>query len=132
MWTLAGAAGLPDPHAVRRPIAKSTIARFIPESYGFTIASSSDVNVQEIAERVAATLEPDAMVLLHQNWHHLLFLHWEVPPAELQALLPAGLDLDTFDGKAYVGLVPFTMTGVRAALTPPLPCISSLHDAHVR
>ncbi|HEX3109464.1 MAG TPA: DUF2071 domain-containing protein [Thermoanaerobaculia bacterium] len=84
------------------------------------------------AERVAATLEPDAPMLLHQNWHHLLFLHWEIPPSELQALLPPGLDLDTFEGKAYAGLVPFTITGVRAVLTPPLPWISSFHEVNVR
>jgi uncharacterized protein len=90
------------------------------------------VNSPSTAERVAATVEPTASVLLHQNWHHLLFLHWEVPPAELQALLPAGLDLDTFEGKAYVGLVPFTVSGVRPVMTPPLPWISSFHEINVR
>ena len=63
----------------------------------------------------------DSIPLLHQNWHHLLFLHWEVPPSELQALLPPGLDLDTFEGKAYVGLIPFTITG-----------LLSFHEVNVR
>lgn len=83
-------------------------------------------------DRITPTLEPDQQVLLHQNWHHLLFLHWEVPPADLQAMLPPRLRLDTFEGKAYVGLVPFTMTGVRPILTPPLPWISSFHEVNVR
>lgn len=83
-------------------------------------------------DRITPTLEPDRQVLLHQNWHHLLFLHWEVPPGELQALLPPRLKLDTFEGKAYVGLVPFTMTGVRPILVPPLPWISSFHEVNVR
>jgi hypothetical protein len=86
----------------------------------------------QLADRVAATLEPDEPVLLHQNWHHLLFLHWEVPPAELQRLIPAELTIDTFDGNAYVGLVPFTMTGVRPVLTPPLPWVSNFHEINVR
>src|SRR5258706_12196261 len=83
-------------------------------------------------DRIAPTMEPDGPVLLRQNWHHLLFLHWEVPRAQLQGLLPPGLTLDTFDGKAYAGVIPFTMTGVRPVLTPPLPWISSFHEVNVR
>jgi len=83
-------------------------------------------------DRAAPTREPDSPVLMHQNWHHLLFMHWEVPPSALQALLPHGLDLDTFDGKAYVGLVPFTISGVRPSFIPPLPLISSFHEVNVR
>jgi uncharacterized protein YqjF (DUF2071 family) len=86
----------------------------------------------DVAERVAATLEPDQPVLLHQNWHHLLFLHWEVPAAELQRMIPPELTIDTLDGNAYVGLVPFTMTGVRPVLTPPLPWVSNFHEVNVR
>ena len=83
-------------------------------------------------DRVTPTLEPDQQVLMHQNWHHLLFLHWEIPPAELQALLPPRLTLDTYEGKAYVGLIPFTVTGARPILTPPLPWISNFHEINVR
>jgi hypothetical protein len=83
-------------------------------------------------DRIAPTLEPDQPVLLHQNWHHLLFLHWEIPAADLQALLPRRLTVDTFDGKAYVGLVPFTLTGVRPVMMPPLPWVSNFHEVNVR
>lgn len=88
--------------------------------------------VVDTAERIAATIEPDQPVLMHQNWHHLLFLHWEIPPAELQRLIPPELTVDTFEGKAYVSLIPFTVTGARAMLTPPLPWISSFHEVNVR
>lgn len=90
------------------------------------------VKQDETIDRVTPTLEPDGPVLMHQNWHHLLFLHWEVPPQELQRLIPAELTVDTFDGNAYVGLVLFTLTGVRPILTPPLPLISNFHEINVR
>ena len=44
-------------------------------------------------DRISPTLEPDQPPLLHQNWHHLLFLHWEVPAAELPALCLRRLEL---------------------------------------
>jgi uncharacterized protein YqjF (DUF2071 family) len=83
-------------------------------------------------DRLTPTLAPEAQEWMHQTWQHLLFLHWEVPPSELQALLPLGLDLDTFEGKAYVGLIPFTLCGVRPILMPPLPGVSSFHEVNVR
>ena len=83
-------------------------------------------------DRISPTLEPDQPVLLHQNWHHLLFLHWEVPVHELQALLPLRLTVDTFEGKAFVGLVPFTLSGVRPIGLPALPWISQFHEINVR
>src|SRR6266550_1087204 len=83
-------------------------------------------------DRVAPTLEPDQLVVMHQNWHHRLFLHWAVPEGELQPLVAPELTIDTFEGKAYVGLVPFTLTGVRPVMTPPLPWISNFHEVNVR
>ena len=83
-------------------------------------------------DRIAPTLEPDQPVVMHQNWHHLLFLHWEVSPQELQKLIPHRLTVDTFDGKAYIGLIPFTLDGVRPVLMPPLPGVSRFHEINVR
>lgn len=83
-------------------------------------------------DRISPTLEPDQPVLMHQNWRHLLFLHWEIPAAELQAMLPSRLTVDTYEGKAYVGLIPFTLDGVRPVMTPPLPWISQFHEINVR
>jgi uncharacterized protein YqjF (DUF2071 family) len=83
-------------------------------------------------DRISPTREPDQPVVLLQNWLHLGFFHWEVPVLELQAMLPPRLTVDTFEGKAFVGLVPFTLTGVRPVLTPPLPWISSFHEINLR
>ena len=50
----------------------------------------------------------------------------------MQRLLPQGLNLYTFEGRAYVGLVPFTMTGVRPIWVPPVPGLSNFHECNVR
>jgi uncharacterized protein YqjF (DUF2071 family) len=69
---------------------------------------------------------------MRQDWHHLLFLHWAIVAEQLRRLIPAGLELDLFDGRAYVGLVPFTMTGVRPVWAPAVPGLSSFHETNVR
>ncbi len=70
---------------------------------------------------------------MRQTWSDLLFLHWPVPPETLAPLLPPGLTLDTFDdGMAYVGLVPFTMSGVRPVWAPAVRGLSDFHETNVR
>jgi hypothetical protein len=48
-----------------------------------------------------------------QRWNDLLFAHWPVPADEMARLIPAGLKVDTFDGHAWVGVLPFWMDEVR-------------------
>jgi uncharacterized protein len=74
----------------------------------------------------------DERVVMRQRWQELLFLHWEVEPASLQRLLPPGLTLDTFEGRAFIGLVPFTMRDVRPIWSPPVPWLSHFHETNVR
>jgi hypothetical protein len=50
----------------------------------------------------------------------------------IQALVPAGLTVDTFEGRAYVGVVPFTMRDVAPWWSPPVPGISNFHELNVR
>jgi uncharacterized protein YqjF (DUF2071 family) len=83
-------------------------------------------------DRIAPRRRPDRRPVMYQEWHHLLFLHWEVPAEPLRALLPAGLDLDTFDGRAFVGLVPFTMRNIRPRRCPTAPYLSNFHETNVR
>jgi len=49
---------------------------------------------------------------LRQQWHDLLFAHWPIPATEIQRLLPPGLEADTFDGSAWIGVIPFWMDHV--------------------
>lgn len=56
---------------------------------------------------------PAGMWRMRQRWRDLLFAHWPSPAAEMQALLPAGLEVDTYDGFAWAGVVPFWMDEVQ-------------------
>jgi uncharacterized protein len=66
------------------------------------------------------------------SWHELAFLHWPVSPHALRAVLPKTLTLDMFDGVAWLGVVPFWMSGVRPRLTPPLPGLATFAELNVR
>lgn len=70
--------------------------------------------------------------VMYQSWRKLLFMHWEVDPAELRGLVPRALELDLYEGKAYVGLVPFTMQGIRPRFLPAAPWLSRFHETNVR
>ncbi len=83
-------------------------------------------------DRITPTLLPSGRSLMRQRWAHLLFLHWPLPVESLRPLIPDTLDVDTFEGQAFVGLVPFTMTGVRPVWAPPVWGLSSFHEVNVR
>lgn len=67
-----------------------------------------------------------------QKWRHLLFAHWTVEPKRLAKTLPPGLHLDTFDGQAWLGMVPFFMRGIRPVYLPPVPGLSNFLELNVR
>jgi uncharacterized protein YqjF (DUF2071 family) len=67
-----------------------------------------------------------------QVWNHLLFAHWAVDPAVVRPLIPAGLEVDTFEGRAWVGVVPFWISGLRARGLPPVPGTANFNEINVR
>src|SRR3984885_14949000 len=69
---------------------------------------------------------------MKQVWHDLLFAHWPVPAATLRPLLPAQLELDTFSGECWIGVIPFHMSGIRARGLPRLPGLSRFPELNVR
>ena len=75
---------------------------------------------------------PDGPWLMTQTWHHVLFLHWPVDDRMLRELLPAGLELDLYDGQAYVAVTPFYMTNVAPRGVPAIPGLSSMPEVNVR
>jgi uncharacterized protein YqjF (DUF2071 family) len=66
------------------------------------------------------------------RWCDLAFLHWPVPARVLRPLIPTPLELETFDGSAWVGVVPFRMEGVRLRGVPPIPTTHAFPEINVR
>lgn len=69
--------------------------------------------------------------VMRQVWRHLGFLHWPIASDTIAPLLPPGLSVDTFDGVAYIGVVPFTIPLSR---TPRLglPVAPAFHELNLR
>ena len=94
-----------------------------------------------LEQREAMRQCPTRLPIGYQRWSNLLFAHWEIDPAQIQASLPSGLYVDSFQGRAFLGIVPFFMDRVRPSFLPPLPWVSwflelnlrtYVHDGHGR
>jgi uncharacterized protein YqjF (DUF2071 family) len=75
---------------------------------------------------------PAAPWVMTQTWHDLLFAHWPVDPPRLAAKIPAPLELDVYDGTAWLGIVPFRMTNVAPRAVPAMPFVSAFAELNVR
>lgn len=75
---------------------------------------------------------PVSRAVLLQRWETLTFLHWSYPPEVVASMLPEGLEVDTFDHRAWVGLVPFRMVRVRPPGVPVPPWITTFPETNVR
>ncbi|MBL8850762.1 MAG: DUF2071 domain-containing protein [Planctomycetaceae bacterium] len=87
-------------------------------------------NSQRLAARDRP--RPNQQQWMHQSWRDLLFLHWRVAPELIQRTLPPGLTVDTFDGAAWIGIVPFQMRNIRPVWCPPIPPFSNFLELNVR
>lgn len=84
-------------------------------------------------EKLLALRErPDGKPFMRQTWRNLTFLHWAMEPAEIQKRLPAGLTVDTWEGKAYLGLVPFQMCDTQFANGLKIPTAVNFPETNVR
>ena len=88
----------------------------------------SDATDRLLRARVRPTRRP----VMRQNWDDLFFLHWEYAAEAIQSRLPAGLTVDTFEDKAYLGVVGFRMNAVRPLGLPALPWLSTFNELNVR
>ncbi len=75
---------------------------------------------------------PAAPWIMTQTWHDLLFAHWPVDKVRLADCLPPSLELDLFEGEAWLGIVPFHMTNVAPRGVPSLPWVSAFPELNVR
>ncbi len=75
---------------------------------------------------------PRARWTMGQTWQNLLFAHWRVPAAVLRSHVPEPLELEEFDGSAWLGITPFRVSGVRLRGTLPLPRLSSFLELNCR
>jgi uncharacterized protein len=75
---------------------------------------------------------PDGPWIITQSWHDVLFAHWPVGERELREKVPPGLELDLFDGQAWLGIIPFHMTNVAPRGVPALPWVSAFPEINVR
>jgi uncharacterized protein YqjF (DUF2071 family) len=70
--------------------------------------------------------------VMTQAWHDLLFAHWRIEDVFLRELIPRTLQIDTFGGQAWIGVVPFRMSDVRLRFTPAIPGVSAFPELNVR
>ncbi len=75
---------------------------------------------------------PSGPWLWEQVWNDLAFLHWPVPASLVAPLIPRGLTVDEHDGHAWIGVVPFWMSGVTMRGVPPIPRLSAFPELNVR
>jgi uncharacterized protein YqjF (DUF2071 family) len=118
----------------------SNLENSIPELVG-RVYSENDLVEKPLRTHMNTALQavghrpwplPPGPWVMAQSWHDLLFAHWPVDAAKLRARIPDRLEIDTFDGQAWLAVVPFRMTGVRLRGTPALPWLSAFPELNVR
>ncbi|MGM9925651.1 MAG: YqjF family protein [Bacillus sp. (in: firmicutes)] len=75
---------------------------------------------------------PDAPWVMTQVWKDLLFMHFPVEPGVIRALVPRELEIDMYSDMAWITIIPFEVTGMRARFAPLVPVFSSYLELNVR
>lgn len=87
-------------------------------------------SVRETAHR--AWPMPSSRWIMGQTWESLVFVHWRVAVDELRPFIPSGLEIEEFDGSAWLGIVPFRITGLRPRGMVPVRGLSTFNELNVR
>ena len=70
--------------------------------------------------------------IMRQTWESLAFVHWPVPIEAVRRLVPASVEIDTFAGSAWIGIVPFNLRSLRLRGAPPIPGVRRFLELNVR
>jgi uncharacterized protein len=82
--------------------------------------------------RLAMRSRPDGSAVMEQRWEKILFLHWPVPEVVIRSLVPAPLEIDTFDHSGWMGITPFRLTRLRIPPMPVIPGFDAFNELNVR
>ena len=72
------------------------------------------------------------MSLMQQTWSNLVFIHQEVDANSLKKLIPSPLELDLYNGKAYISFVAFLMKDIKPFGLPAMPYFDSMQEFNLR
>lgn len=75
---------------------------------------------------------PPGRWAMTQRWNDLLFAHWRIPAPTIAPLLPDGVQPDTFDGAAWIGVVPFWMDRIKFRVMPSIPGANTFPELNLR
>jgi uncharacterized protein YqjF (DUF2071 family) len=100
-----------------------------------TVEHTSSSSEAPTTAPTAVSIDPTERVrrpVMLQEWRDVAFVHWSVDPESAQRLLPDGLTVDTINGSGWVGLVGFSMVGIRPPGLPRVPYLGSFPETNVR
>ena len=101
-------------------------------NFSLTTNLLADSTAPTLASRLALRERPAGQPIMRQDWRELLFMHWPVPAEIIQPHLPPRLKVDTYDGMAWLAVVPFQMSKVRTRISPPVRGTSEFLELNVR
>lgn len=70
--------------------------------------------------------------LMTQRWDHLLFMHLPISKNIIKSQIPEGLELDTYNGQAWISIIPFQVNRMHIRSMPPFPFLKSYLELNVR
>lgn len=76
--------------------------------------------------------EPVRFPAMWQSWSDLTFLHWRYPVEVVQSHVPPELQVESFDGSAWIGITPFLLRRLHPPILPPVPWISTFPETNCR